>query len=250
MLKHLSLLLLMLTFTSLMAQKKEFSVLLYTKTAGFHHESIHEGVEAMRKMANEHFFTLEWHEDASRFNDNFLKNFDAVVFLSTTGDIFNEEQQAAMERFIKSGKGFVGIHAAADTEYDWPWYNQLVGRMFRIHPTIQTAKLKMIDKNFPGNNFRDGQLWTEEWYQYNEEKIGDLKYILAVDERTYNPKANWGRVQGEGMGEFHPIAWYHEFDGGRSFYTGLGHMGATWSIKEFTDHVFGGLYWAATGKGM
>ena len=251
MARILSIACLLFTIISLNAQKKEFSVLLYTKTAGWHHESIHEGVTAIRKLGEEHFFTVDWQEDASRFNDKGLENFDAVIFLSTTGDIFNEEQQGALERFIKKGKGFVGIHAAADTEYEWPWYTQLVGRMFRIHPTIQTAKLQIKDSKFPGmQSFKDGQLWTEDWYQYNEEKVTGLNYLMSVDEKTYNPKANWGRVAGDGMGDFHPIAWYHNFYGGRSFYTGLGHMPATWEIKEFMDHLFGGIYWAATGKGL
>lgn len=249
--KFATLLLLFAFATSLSAQRKQFRVLLFTKTAGWHHQSIHEGVAAIRDLGEKHFFTVDWQEDATRINDRNLEGFDAIIFLSTTADILNEAQQASFEKFIQSGKGFVGIHAAADTEYEWDWYTKLVGRMFRIHPAVQTARLTVEKANFPGlESFPKSQLWTEEWYQYDEEKIDGLNYILSVDESTYAPKADWGRVAGEGMGDFHPISWYHEYDGGRSFYTGLGHMGATWEIKEFLDHLYGGIYWAATGKGM
>jgi hypothetical protein len=139
-----------------------------------------------------------------------------------------------MERFIRSGKGFVGIHSASDTEYDWDWYTKLVGRMFHIHPTIQTAKLKIFDDKFPGlQGLSDGKLWTEEWYEFGPEKVSDLHYILGVDESTYNPKVDWGAKKGQGWGEMHPVAWYHMYDGGRSFYTALGHL-----PTDFSDPAF------------
>jgi type 1 glutamine amidotransferase len=233
------------------AQGKQFKALLFTRTVGWHHESINEGVDAIRAMAEQQFFEVEWHEDPSRFNDKNLAQFDLIIFLNTTGDILNDEQQAAMEKFIRSGKGFVGIHSASDTEYDWPWYTQLVGRMFRIHPAIQTARIKVLDRKFPGFELMpDERLWTDEWYEYGEEKIKGLNYLLSVDETTFNPKADWGRVAGTGMGSFHPLAWYHNYDGGRSFYTGLGHMPSKFSDPAFLEHLYGGIYWAATGKGM
>ena len=156
-----------------------------------------------------------------------------------------------MERFIKSGKGFVGIHSASDTEYNWEWYTKLVGRSFHIHPVIQTAELQVIDRKFPGlERMPERFLWTEEWYEFGPENTKGLNYILAVDEKTFDPKVSWGAKSGEGMGKFHPIAWYHNYDGGRSFYTALGHTPADYSDAFFLDHVYGGLYWAATGKGL
>ncbi len=233
------------------AQKKQFKALLFTRTAGFHHESINEGVDAIKTMAERNFFDVHWHEDPSNFNDKNLEQFDVVIFLNTTGDILNEEQQAAMEKFIRAGKGYVGIHSASDTEYDWAWYTKLVGRTFRIHPAIQTARIKVLDRKFPGFELMpDDQLWTDEWYEYSEEKTTGLNYLLSVDENTFNPKADWGRVSGTGMGSFHPIAWYHNYDGGRAFYTGLGHMPSKYSDAGFLAHLYGGIYWAATGKGM
>lgn len=237
--------------SALSAHAQQFNVLLYTKMNGFHHESVNEGVTAMRAMAQRHHFTIDWQEDANVFSDEKLKNYQAVIFLLTTGDILNEEQQAAMERFIRSGKGFVGIHSASDTEYDWDWYTKMVGRTFHIHPVIQTAELTVTNRKFPGvERMPERFLWTDEWYEFGAERIKGLNYILAVDEQTYDPKVDWGSKKGEGMGKFHPIAWYHEYDGGRAFYSALGHLPATYSDPLFLEHIYGGLYWAATGKGM
>lgn len=236
---------------SLFAQNKQFNVLLFTKTAGFHHTSINEGVDALRNLADKHHFALDWHESASEFTDDKLKNYDVIVFLNTTADILNDAQQGAMERFIRSGKGFVGIHSASDTEYDWPWYTKMVGHLFKIHPVIQTAKLRVVDSNFPGlETMPASRVWTDEWYEYTPATIDDLNYLLTVDEDTYDPNVTWGDNVGKGMGDFHPIAWYHEYDGGRAFYTGLGHVPGTYSDPIFQDHIYGGIWWAATGKGI
>ena len=161
----------------------------------------------MRELAKRHDFTIDWQEDSNVFNDDRLKNYQAVIFLLTTGDILNDEQQAAMERFIRSGKGFVGIHSASDTEYDLDWYTKMVGRTFHIHPTNQSADLLVLDRKFPGlDRMPDRFLWTDEWYEFGAERIKGLNYILAVDEQTYDPKVQWGEKKGEGMGKFHPIA--------------------------------------------
>lgn len=240
--------LLLLITLSGVTMAKQFNILLFTKTVGWHHKSINAGVTAFEKMALNHHFSLDWQEDANLINDENLARFDVVVFLQTTGDVLNDTQQKALEKFIKSGKGFVGIHSAADTEYDWPWYGEMIGHRFVIHPVIQTAKLSVINRQFPGlEYFPDQLLWTEEWYEYGPALSDNLTYIMSVDESTYDPKADWGRVKGQGMGKFHPIAWFQEFDGGRAFYTGLGHMPATYENKNFIEHIFGGLYWAATG---
>lgn len=231
--------------------QKQFNALLFTKTAGWHHESINEGVDAIKALAQKHSFDLQWHEDASRFNDEFLEQFDVIIFLNTTEDILNEEQQQAFQRFIRSGKGFVGIHGASDTEYDWPWYNQLVGKMFHIHPAEQTAMVDVIDSNFPGMEiFPKRFLWTDEWYEFKPEEYSkDLHILLSLDESTYDPNAQWEDKQGKGTGE-HPVAWYQYFDNGRSFYTALGHLPMIYSDHLFLHHVYGGIYWAATGKGI
>ncbi|TDE12100.1 ThuA domain-containing protein [Dyadobacter psychrotolerans] len=240
--------LLFFILSTVSAYAQQFKALLFTKTAGFHHESIHEGVAGIRNLAARHSFRVDWQENASVFNEGQLKNYDVVIFLNTTGDVLNAEQQAAFEKYIQSGKGWVGVHAAADTEYDWPWYTKMVGMMFNIHPAQQTAYIDVVDSNFPGlERFPKRMLWTDEWYEYQKPyKSNDLKFLLNLDEKTYNPKTN----KGPGMGDQHPIAWYHNYDGGRAFYTGLGHIGLVYSDQTFLDHLYGGIYWAATGKAV
>ena len=228
--------------------QKQFKALLFTKTEGYHHEAINEGVDAVKKLAARHHFIVEWNEDPHVFNEQQLEKFDVVIFMHTSGNILNDEQKQAFTKFIKSGKGFVGIHSASGTENDWEWYTKLVGRVFRIHPVIQTAVLRVVDKNFPGmERIPASWYWTDEWYEFGEEKVKDLHYLLTVDETTYNPNVKWGELVGKGMGTFHPIAWYHEYDGGRSFFTALGHMPLSYEDQVFLEHLYGGIYWAAKG---
>src|SRR6187402_3824825 len=137
----LTVLLAQLILSSTATAQKQFKALLVTTTRGWHHESLHAGVMALKEMGIKNFFEVVLWEDPKGFTDKYLEQFQAVIFLNTTGDIFDTAQQKVMERFIKSGKGFVGIHSASDTEYDWEWYTKLVGRMFQIHPVVQTAKL-------------------------------------------------------------------------------------------------------------
>jgi len=230
-------------------QQKQFKALLVTTTRGWHHESLHSGVLAIQDLGKRNFFDVVLFEDPKGFTDKFLDQFQVVIFLNTTGDIFDSAQQKVMEHFIQSGKGYVGIHSASDTEYDWDWYNKLVGRMFHIHPVIQTARINILDNSFPGlQGFAGNKLWTEEWYEFGPEKIAGLNYILAVDEATYNPKVQWADKKGEGMGKLHPVAWYHTYDGGRSFYTALGHLPTVFSDPAFLNHLYAGIFWAATGK--
>ena len=245
-----SMILILNLFSIESVQAKQFRALLFTKTAGWHHQSILEGVSAVKLLAEKHHFDYEWHEDARQINSDNLARFDVIIFLNTTGDILNPEQQQAMQSFIQSGKGFVGVHSASDTEYDWPWYNQLVGRMFVIHPAIQTAKINVSDRQFPGVSLMpESFLWTDEYYHFSEPYSDNLKTILSVDETTYDPSATWGDVSVTGMGENHPVSWYQTFDGGRSFYTALGHMPATYQDPLFLQHLYGGIYWSATAKG-
>jgi len=234
------------------ARAEQFSVLLFSKTAGWHHESILAGVPAIRALGELHDFKVFWTDDTNRvFNDRELAKYKAVIFLCTTGDVLNDQQQAAFERYIKAGGGFVGIHSASDTEYDWPWYTKMVGHMFHIHPAVQTATIQVENPNFPGmDRFAKRFLFTEEWYEFDASRSDKLSYLLSVDEKTYAPYAKWGPKEGKGMGKFHPVAWFQEYDGGRAFYTALGHLPATFSDQNFMHHIYGGIYWAATGKGF
>ena len=249
--KNLILFLLVFTLSQSVIAQKQFKVFLFTKTAGWHHESIQEGVIAFKKMAERNNFDVDWQENTDFITEANLAKYQVIVFLNTTGDVLNDEQQKVVEKFIQSGKGFVGIHSASDTEYKWEWYTKMVGMMFKIHPLQQTAYLNVVDSNFPGmERFPKRLLWTDEWYEFGELKSKDLKYLVTVDEKTYAPQAKWGTNEGKGMGDFHPISWYHPYDGGRAFYTALGHIPATFADQTFIDHLYGAVYWAATGKGL
>jgi type 1 glutamine amidotransferase len=232
------------------AYAQQFSAAVFSKTAGWHHESILEGVTAVRELGKQHHFEVFWSEDPKRiFTDEIIAKHKVVIFLNTTGDALNDEQQAVFERFIRRGGGYVGVHSAADTEYQWPWYTKMLGHMFRVHPAIQTAMVNVENRDFPGmERFASRFLTTEEWYEYDASRSPGLKYLLSVDESTYEPTAQ--RRKEAATFPLHPISWYHLYDGGRAFYTGLGHLPATYSDQQFLHHLYGGIYWAATGKGI
>ncbi|MBB4078577.1 type 1 glutamine amidotransferase [Lewinella aquimaris] len=207
---------------------------MFSKTAGFRHASIEAGQEMFRKLAAEKQFAVEFTEDAAEvFNQEGLSKFNVVVFLSTTGDILNEEQQRALEQFMEAGGNWMGIHAAADTEYDWPWYNKLVGAYFLSHPKGQPqATIVVEDHNHPSTAFL-GDEWVrkDEWYNYKSIQ-DDFTTLLRLDESSYEGGKN---------GADHPIAWYKPIGNGRMFYTGLGHTDASYSEPEFVSHISGAL---------
>ena len=215
-------------------------ILVFTKTAGYRHESIEPALAILRKLGRDEKFEIFHTEDADKFTDNYLKTFSAVVFLSTTGDVLNNAQQVAFERYIQSGGGFVGVHAAADTEYDWPWYGKLVGGYFESHPNdpnVRDAVIDVLVTDHPSTEHLGKKTrWerTDEWYNYKNLNAATTK-LLNLDETSYEGGTN---------GDEHPIAWYHEYDGGRAFYTGSGHTVETYQDKDFQRHLIGGIRWA------
>lgn len=215
-------------------------ILVFSKTGGFRHKSIEPGKEALRKMSEKNKWKMTFSEDSTIFNTEALKAVKVVVFLNTTGNILNEDQQKAFEAFIQRGGGFVGIHAAADTEYDWPWYGQLVGGYFKSHPKTQQASIKVIDRKHPSTKHLE-PVWTrtDEWYNYKEPIKSEYRVLAEVDESSY---------EGGGMGDKHPIVWCHEFDGGRAFYTGLGHTDESFSEEAYLTHLEKAILWAMGKK--
>lgn len=210
-------------------------VLVFSKTTGFRHQSIKEGIKAIQQLGAENGFLVDTTEDASRFTEQNLRRYAAIIFLSTTGDVLNSQQQVDFERYIQAGGGYVGIHAAADCEYDWAWYGRLVGAYFLSHPAQQKALIRVVDKSFIATQFLPDP-WErfDEWYNYrNIQK--DLHVLLTIDEKSY---------QGGKNGDFHPMAWYHEYDGGRAFYTELGHTSESYSDPLYLKHILGGIQYA------
>ena len=216
-----------------------FRVLAFTKTAGFRHASIPAALEALRELGALHGFTVDATEDPGAFTDANLARYAVVAFVLTTGDVLDEERQAAFQRYIRSGHGFVGVHSAADTEHDWPWYGRLVGAYFKSHPAIQPATLVVADPRHTstaGLPRRWGRM--DEWYNFAANPRPSVRVLATLDETTYSP--------GDGaMGGDHPIAWAHEFDGGRAWYTGGGHTEESYSEPLFRAHLLGGIRAAA-----
>lgn len=207
-------------------------VLVFSKTAGFRHESIKSGKAALIKLGKENGFLVDTTENENYFNEDSLKNYSAVIFLSTTGNVLNSPQQVNFERYIQAGGGFVGIHAAADTEYDWPWYGKLVGGYFLSHPAIQEATMDVLDRSHSSTKHLD-EKWVhkDEWYNYKNLNP-DVKVLITLDEKSYTGGQNNGN---------HPIAWYHNYDGGRAFYTGMGHTNEAFSDSQYLKHLLGGI---------
>ena len=218
-------------------------LLVFSKTGGFRHASIKDGKIALQKLAAQHKYAVDFTEDANVFTDVNLARYDAVVFLLTTGTILNDIQKTAFERYIRSGGGYVGVHSASDTEYDWSWYGGLVGAYFdRIHghSKVMQATIHVTDRTQPSTMMLPA-VWirTDEWYNFATNPRGRVNVLMTIDENSY---------KGGTMGADHPIAWYHEYDGGRAWYTALGHTSASYYEPLFLVHLWGGIVYAAGGR--
>ncbi len=215
---------------------KQKKILVFSKTAGFRHTvAIAEGKKYITDFGKANKFGVDTTESSDVFTADNLKKYVAVVFLNTTGNVLNDQQQQAFEQFIRNGGGYVGLHSAADTEYDWPWFGELNGAYFKSHPRQQEAVFNIVDNN----NIATAHLpkvWKRFDELYNFKWIGtDLHVLITIDENSYT---------GGGNGEDHPMAWYHEFDGGRAFYTALGHDNKSWEDPLYRQHVLGGIQYA------
>ena len=233
-----------------------FRVLVFSKTAGFRHDSIDEGHAAIEQLGNENGFQVDHTEDATAFRDAVLNRYDAVVFLSTTGDVLNATQQRAFERYIQAGGGYAGVHAAADTEYDWNWYGHLVGGYFLSHPPGTPSATVHVEDGSHHSTEGLPNPWprVDEWYNYRSPDYQDpnvpdgdysvrdsgVHVLLTLDEATY------GEEDGnDPVADDHPISWCQRYDGGRSWYTGMGHTAASFSEQPYLQHLLGGIETAA-----
>ncbi len=261
----------------------EPKLLVFTKTAGYRHANIEAGIQAIQALGQSEGFEVETTEDSSSITEENLKQYAAVVFFNTSGDVLNNWQQADFQRFVEAGGGFVGIHGAAATEYDWKWYGKLIGAFFEEHPEIQEATVSVADANHPATKGLPAN-WsrTDEWYNFKPVPPNDKVYVTGAKGNythsstdsseaainvpksvrwTYDSKLpflsekvkllltlNENSYQGGKHGTPHPIAWCQEFEGGRSFYTGLGHTEESFSEANFMKHLAGGIKWAI-GKG-
>jgi type 1 glutamine amidotransferase len=215
-----------------------YRVLVFSRTAGFRHDSIPDAIAAVRALGDENGFLVDATEDQTVFTDSVLAGYGAVIFLLTTGHVLDNSQQAAFERYIAAGNGFVGVHSAADTEYDWPWYGGLMSAYFASHPDIQPAAVHREDANHPSTvSVPDVWVRTDEWYNFqtNPRDTPDIHVLASLDESSYS---------GGTMGD-HPIAWCQEYAGGRAWYTAGGHTQESYSEPLFLQHMMGGIEYAA-----
>jgi type 1 glutamine amidotransferase len=211
---------------------------VFSKTEGFRHDSIPAGIAAIREQGRARGFAVDPTEDSAGFSDALLTKYKVVVFLSTTGDVLSPAQQAAFERFIRAGGGFVGVHSAADTEYDWPFYGALMGAYFASHSDIQNATIQIEDASHPTTAALP-RSWPrrDEWYNFQSSPRGRVTVLATLDERTYSG----GTMAGD-----HPIMWSHPYQGGRGWYTAGGHTIESFSEPLFVDQLGKAIVWAAT----
>jgi type 1 glutamine amidotransferase len=214
-----------------------YDVLVFSKTAGFRHDAIPAGIQLIRDLGAANSFTVTTTEDSGQFNATNLARFEAVVFLNTTGDVLDNTQQSAFESYIRTGGGFVGIHSASDTEYDWPFYGELVGAYFASHPAIQQATVRVENRAHAATaGLGSTVARTDEWYNFRTNPRSSARVLSVLDESTYS---------GGTMGADHPHTWCKTLQGGRSFYTGSGHTQASYAEAGFRALVLGGIRYAA-----
>lgn len=216
------------------------SLLVFSKTNDYRHASIADGRAALRALADDHGWEMRVTEDSTAFRRDRLASFDVVVFLNTSGNVLGPRGQDALRAFIEDGGGFVGVHAASDTEYDWPWYGRLVGAYFDDHPPVQTATVQVGTGSHPSTRMLpDSWQRRDEWYNFRSNPRDSVRVLLTLDESTY---------EGGTMGDDHPIAWCHSLKAGRAWYTAGGHTSEVYQDSLFRQHLLGGLRWAAGQK--
>lgn len=210
-------------------------VLVFHRTEGFRHDSIEAGIEALVELGESKGYRVTATDDSSIFSASDLEAFQVIVFLNTTGNVLVETQQLAMEEFIRSGRGFVGIHSAADTEYDWEWYGGLVGAYFNSHPVPQSAAVRIITPHPVVKGLPERFERFDEWYDFRSHPGPGVTVLATVDESTY---------EGGAMGPEHPIVWAHEYEGGRAVYVGFGHTAETYEESLVLTLLDNAIRWA------
>jgi type 1 glutamine amidotransferase len=225
----------------------EFQVLVFSHTTGYRHASIPAGIEAIRALGADHGVDVAATEAPSPLTRGNLRGFEAVIFLNTTGDVLPErQQQRALRRYVHSGGGYVGIHSAADTEHDWPYYGRLVGAYFKSHPIQQLADFENEGPRQPATEHLDTRFTVfDEFYSFKSNPRPDVRVLLTIDEDSYSPDPNTTHLPGgtpsSGYMGDHPMSWCHDNLGGRAFYTALGHEIHLYELDWYRRHVLGGI---------
>ncbi|MFB6636711.1 ThuA domain-containing protein [Streptomyces chartreusis] len=208
-------------------------LLVFTRTTAYRHDSIPAGVEAVRTVGD---FEVDHTEDPQALETP-LDAYAAVVFLSTSGEVLTPAGRERLAAYVEAGGGFVGVHAAACTEYEWPYYGELLGARFDRHPDLQRGRAIVEDREHPATRHLPA-VWdfVDEWYDFRTNPRGEVRVLARADESSY---------EGGGMGEDHPLVWCREQGAGRVFYTALGHASEAYDDPDFRAHLLGGIDWAA-----
>jgi uncharacterized protein len=224
-------------------------ILVYTKNGkGFVHDNIASSVEAIRRMGAESGFAVDASDDPAVFTTENLKKYRALVFSNTNNEAFDTDaQRDAFKAFIQGGGGFVGIHSASGSERQWPYYWSVVGGKFVRHPRFQKFVLRVKDPNHPATRDLPATYeWADECY-YLDHLNPDIHVLLVTDPaKIDDPRKE--PYPGTQFGDSLPLAWSHEFDGGREFYTALGHKKEDYTNPLLYKHILGGILWAMGGK--
>lgn len=211
-------------------------VLIYTKTGGYAHASIPDGIRAVQKIGLEIGFQTDTTSLSEDFNEKNLRNYAAIIFISTSPRLLDSIQKEAFTNYIRAGGGFVGIHGASAGIRPWPWYAKLVGGIFTNHPEPKEGVILNENTLHSASCHFPAQLeWKDEWYNFSDMEK-DLHILLSVDEASY--------TGGEYGSRRHPISWYHDYDGGRAFYTALGHFSYHFTDAFFVQHITEGIKYA------
>lgn len=216
-------------------------VLVYTFTAAYRHPSIPAALEALHAIEAEAGFDVVYTEEPAAFEPNMADRFDVVVFANTTGTVLTDSGRHSLQEFIRSGGGFVGVHGASDTEHDWDWYAAMLGAEFTDHAPLPVDGTVVNEApDFPATAHLPATLtYADEWYNFDRDPRPDSRVVLSLDETG---------IEGVTMGPGHPLAWARDFEGGRVFYTALGHTSEVWAQPWFRQHLRGAIEWAAAGR--
>ena len=223
--------------------EKPAHVLVFSKTAGFRHESLSSGIKMLFDLSQSQNWVITATEESSAFNPEILSGFDVVVFMNPTGDALNADEQMAFENFMRTGKGMVGIHSAADFEYEWPFYGELIGGYFKTHPPAQTGTVIFENFEHPAMKpFKGMESYTtfDEWYTFRENPRSKVNVLATLDESSIKKYDNDDWRMGD-----HPLIWWLEKDGMRSFYTGFGHTHEAFQDEKIKEHIKNAINWAA-----
>jgi uncharacterized protein len=244
----------LLAFSSSLGLAAEKKVLVYTRNytpdgKGYVHDNIKASVAAIQKMGKENGFTVDVADKPEVFTDANLKQYQALIFSNSNNEAFTtDEQRAAFKRYIQAGGGFVGIHSASGSERKWDYYQAVLGAKFRRHPVQQKFTVRVVDPKHPATRgLPETFVWGKDECYYHENFNKDIKPLLVVDPDKLND-AQKAEYPGKRFGDAMPLAWYHTYDGGREFYTALGHNIPQYQDPILTKHILGGILWAMGEK--